>query len=143
VTGDLAYDFLAVRDSSVRGEKRDINALASVNDSMAAIMIWNYHDLNIVTPNQNIEISINGIPSKKVEITHFRVDQKFSNSYEKWKEMGSPQNVSEEQYKVLKQAGKLAQFEKPKTVSIKNGQYSGNLELPGQAVSLLILKWKN
>jgi xylan 1,4-beta-xylosidase len=142
VSGDLAYDFMAVRDSSVRGEKRDVNALASVNDSMAAIMVWNYHDLNIISPDQNVEISVNGIPSKKAEITHFRVDQKFSNSYEKWKEMGSPQNVSEAQYKELEQSGKLAQFEKPKTVKIKNGSYSGNLELPGQAVSLLVLKWK-
>lgn len=142
VSGDLAYDFMAVRDSSVRGEKRDINALASVNDSMAVIMVWNYHDLNIISPNQDITININGIPSKKTEIIHFRVDQYYSNSYEKWKEMGSPQNITEAQYKELEQSGKLAQFEKPKTVRIKNGVYSANLELPGQAVSLLVIKWK-
>jgi len=51
-------------------------------------MVWNYHDLNIITLNQDIEITVKGIPSKKIEITNFRVDQKFSNSYEKWKEMG-------------------------------------------------------
>ena len=142
VSGDLAYDFLAVRDSSVRGDKRDINALASVNDSTAAIMIWNYHDLNVISPNETIELLVNGIPAKKVEITHFRVDQNFSNSYERWKEMGSPQNVSESQYKELEEAGKLAQFEEPKTVKIKNSQYLAQIEMPGQAVSLLILKWE-
>ena len=142
VSGDLAYDFLAVRDSSVRGDKRDINALASVNDSTAAIMIWNYHDLNMISPNEMIELLVNGIPAKKVEITHFRVDQNFSNSYERWKEMGSPQNVSESQYKELEEAGKLAQFEEPKTVKIKNSQYLAQIEMPGQAVSLLILKWE-
>ena len=143
VFGDLAYDFIVVRDSSVRGEKRDINALASVNDTMAAVMIWNYHDLNVISPNENIELSVHGIPSKKVEITHFRVDQNFSNSYEKWKEMGSPQNVTSEQYTELENSGKLAQIEKANVVKIKNGQYSVQLELPGQAVSLLILNWKN
>ena len=142
VSGDLAYDFLAVRDSSVRGDKRDINALASVNDSTAAIMIWNYHDLNVISPNETIELLVNGIPAKKVEITHFRVDQNFSNSYERWKELGSPQNVSESQYKELEEAGKLAQFEEPKTVKIKNSQYLAQIEMPGQAVSLLILKWE-
>jgi xylan 1,4-beta-xylosidase len=121
----------------------DINALASVNDSMATIMVWNYHDLNTITPKENVELSIQEIPSKKVEITHYRVDQNFSNSYEKWKEMGSPQNVSEAQYTELEQSGKLAQFEKPKIVKVKNGLYSTNLEMPGQAVSLLVLKWKN
>lgn len=143
VSGDLAYDFIAVRDSSVRGEKRDINALASVNDSMAAIMVWNYHDLNTIPPNENVALSIQGIPAKKVEIIHYRVDQNFSNSYEKWKEMGSPQNVSEAQYAELEQSGKLAQLEKPKVVKVKNGLYSPNFEMPGQAVSLLVLKWKN
>jgi hypothetical protein len=57
--------------------------------------------------------------------------------------MGSPQNVTEAQYKELEQSGKLARFEKPNTVRIKNGLYSANLELPGQAVSLLIFKWRN
>ena len=143
VLGDLAYDFVAVRDSSVRGEKRDISALASVNDTMAAIMVWNYHDLNMISPKATIDLSVLGIPSGKIEITHYRVDQNFSNSYEKWKEMGSPQNVTDEHYIELEQSGKLAEFEKSKVVKVKNGQYSGQIEMPGQAVSLLILKWKN
>ncbi|HKI89217.1 MAG TPA: hypothetical protein VKA38_09325, partial [Draconibacterium sp.] len=143
VTGDLAYNFLAVRDSSVRGKKRDINALASVNDSSAAIMVWNYHDLNVITPAVKVELTIDGIPSKKIELTHYRVDQNFSNSYEKWKEMGSPQDVSDEQYKTLEQAGKLALYEEPKSARVKNGQLSTQFELPGQGVSLLILKWNS
>ncbi len=142
VSGDLAYDFEAVRDSSVSGEKRDINALAAVNDSMATVMLWNYHDLNVVTPAQSVALTIQGIPSGKVEITQYRVDENHSNSYEKWKEMGSPQDVNAEQYAELEQAGKLDMAEKPKTVKVKAGSYSGIIELPGQAVSLLILKWK-
>ena len=143
VTGDLAYDFLAVRDSSVRGDKRDINALACVNDSSAAIMVWNYHDLNVITPAAKVELTIDGIPAKKIELIHYRVDQKFSNSYEIWKEMGSPQDISEEQYKTLEQAGKLALYEEPKSSRVKNGQFSTQIELPGQGVSLLILKWNS
>ncbi len=142
VKGDLAYDFVTVRDSSVRGEKRDINALAAVNDSMATVMLWNYHDLNIVTPTQNVALTIQGIPSKKVEITHFRVDEEHNNSYEKWKQMGSPQKVNEIQYAELEKAGKLEMADKPKTMKVRNGVYSDIVELPGQAVSLLVLKWK-
>ncbi len=143
VKGDLAYDFVTVRDSSVRGVKRDINALAAVNDSMATVMLWNYHDLNIVTPTQNVALTIQGIPTGKVEITHYRVDEKHSNSYEKWKKMGSPQEVTELQYAELEKAGQLEMADKPKKVKVRNGVYSGNVELPGQAVSLIILKWKN
>lgn len=57
--------------------------------------------------------------------------------------MGSPQNVSETHYNELGHAGKLALFDKPKTVRIKNGSFSGKLELPVQSISLLVLKWKN
>ena len=143
VSGDLAYDFVAVRDSSVRGEKRDINALAAVNDSSLAVMVWNYHDLNVITPAEKIELNITGISSDNVEITHYRVDQNVSNSYEKWKQMGSPQNVNEKQYAELEKAGQLEIAEKPTTVKVRNGIYSKTMELPGQAVSVLILNWKD
>lgn len=142
VSGDLAYDFVAVRDSSVRGEKRDINALAAVNDSMASVMLWNYHDLNVITPAKKVWLSIQGIPAWKVEVTQFRVDENHSNSYEKWKTMGSPQEVNPEQYAELEKAGHLEMAEKPKSVKVKNGTYSEAIELPGQAVSLFVLKWK-
>lgn len=142
VSGDLAYDFKAVRDSSVRGEKRDINALAAVNDSMATVMLWNYHDLNIITPAKTVALTIQGIPDRKVEITQFRVDENHSNSYEKWKEMGSQQDVTESQYAELEKAGKLEKIESPKSAKVKNGTWSGTVDLPGQAVSLLVLKWK-
>lgn len=143
VSGDLAYDFIAVRDSSVRGEKRDINALAAINDSMATIMLWNYHDLNVISPAAKIDLLIAGIPSSKIELTQFRVDQNFSNSYTRWKEMGSPKDVSAEQYTTLEQAGKLAQYEKSKVIKTREGKFSGQIELPGQAVSLLVFKWIN
>jgi len=143
VSGDLAYDFKTVRDSSVRGEKRDINALASVNDSMATVMLWNYHDLNVITPPQTVWLNIQGIPSRKVEVTQFRVDETHSNSYEKWKALGSPQEVTESQYAELENAGQLEMAYKLKSVKVKNGSYSEAIELPGQAVSLLVLKWKN
>ena len=86
-------------------------------------------------------MNIQGIPGRKVEFTHFRVDENHSNSYEKWKEMGSPQEVNDMQYAELEKAGQLEMAENAKTVKVKKGTYSGTIDLPGQAVSLLILKW--
>jgi xylan 1,4-beta-xylosidase len=45
VSGNLAYDFLAVRDS-VYGQSR-CNALAAADSSTATVMVWNYHDDDI------------------------------------------------------------------------------------------------
>ena len=47
VTQDnLAYNFLKVRDESVRGENPDINAIASYGKNCATVMVWNYQDNN-------------------------------------------------------------------------------------------------
>jgi len=141
VSGDLAYDFMTVRDSSVRGEKPDLNAMATINDTMATVMVWNYHDLNKPRPTANVILDITGVPAKKATLYHYRVDDEHSNSYEVWKAMGSPQDPSTEQYLQLERAGKLQQLKDPEKVSIKKGKLTIPVDLPGQAVSLLMFKW--
>ncbi|MFB6340212.1 hypothetical protein ACE1ET_00740 [Saccharicrinis sp. FJH62] len=141
VSGDLAYNYLTVRDSSVRGKERDINAMATINDSVATVLVWNYHDLNVITSPERVKINLENLPAKNVILTHYRVDKTHSNAYELWQEMGSPQNLTEEQYAMLEEAGKLQQLDKVKSIRIKDGKVSIPLDLPGQAVSLLVLKW--
>ena len=50
VTGDIAYKVMAARDSSIRKSDRDINALAAADADRVAVMVWNYHDLNVISP---------------------------------------------------------------------------------------------
>ncbi len=47
VGGDQSYTFDMIRDSSVRGKSNDIDALASIDQNTAAVMLWNYHDDDI------------------------------------------------------------------------------------------------
>ncbi|MBA7558274.1 hypothetical protein ES705_51071 [subsurface metagenome] len=101
ISGDLAYDFIAVRDSSVRGEKPDINAMATVNDTMATVLLWNYHDLNTIAQPTYVNVNINNLKARSATLYHYRVDNENSNSYEVWKKMGSPQNPTTGQYKIL------------------------------------------
>lgn len=141
VSGDLAYETLAVRDSSVRGERPDISALAARNGNMATVMVWNYHDDNILLPASPLEITLEGIPAKKAWVTHFRIDQEHSNAYELWKEMGSPQDPTPEQYLELEKTGKLQVLEAPRERRVKDGKLVIRMDLPGQAVSLLKAEW--
>jgi xylan 1,4-beta-xylosidase len=143
VSGDLAYDFISIRDSSVRGVNPDISAMATVNDSMTAILVWNYHDLNRTWPVMSVNIEITGIPSRQVSLSHYRVDQQYSNSYEAWKAMGSPQNPTIEEYQRLESAGKLNQLQPPQQLTVKKNRLTIPVDLPGQAVSLLVIQWKN
>ncbi|MDH3246365.1 MAG: beta-xylosidase, partial [Saprospiraceae bacterium] len=141
VSGNLAYDFLLVRDSSVRGSRADINALATKDIDQAAVMLWNYHDLNIIQPAVDVRLVIKGLEAGQVQLRHYRVDQEHSNSFEVWKKMGSPQIVTPEQYQTLEAAGKLKMMGPPAEVTASDGQLTLNISMEGQAVSLLLVSW--
>ncbi|MDB5246608.1 MAG: beta-xylosidase [Segetibacter sp.] len=142
VKQDLAYDFRTFRDSSVRGAKPDINAIAARDDRSATVMVWNYHDNNDLTiPASPVTINMGGLPDGKVQLHHYRIDQKFSNSYEAWKKMGSPKNPSAHQVAELEKAGQLELYTSPEWITVKNGKAEMKMELPRQGVSFLKYSW--
>jgi len=138
VSGNLAYNYLDIRDNSVRGEKPDVNAIAAKGKNSVTVMVWNYHDNNKtdVSPS-SVKLEMKCIPAGKVLLNHYRIDQEFSNSYSAWKKMGSPQNPSQLQISELEKAGQLQLYSSPEWLIIENGNASLELELPGQGVSFL------
>jgi xylan 1,4-beta-xylosidase len=142
VTGNQAYSVMQVRDSSVRGPEPDVNALASHDGKSVAVMVWNYHDDDLPAPASTVNLTLTGLPNRKVVVTHYRIDNEHSNSYEVWKKMGSPQKPTAEQVKQLERAGQLEKLEKPKNIQIKNGQTNFTMQLPRQGVSLLTYTWQ-
>ncbi len=141
VTGDLAYDFKAIRDSSVRGKRTDINALASKDKSSVTVLVWNYHDDDIIDSGSPVELKIKGLQSKKATLSHYRIDSQHSNSNEVWKKMGSPQNPTNDQIAILEKAGKLEMVHHPEKIKVSNGEVYIKMQLPRQAVSLVKLTY--
>ncbi len=135
------YKLQTILDSSIR-RNTDIGALASKDKNSAAIMVWNYHDEDKQSDAESIEVVINGMPVKNGTLTHYRIDNDHSNSYELWKRMGSPQNPTPVQIKLLEEAGMLSTIETNKQIKTKNGKMIIPVELPRQGVSLLKLDWK-
>ena len=136
---------LEMTEKSVR-DAADINALASISpeERTAAVMIWNYHDNDVPATPEQIELKINNLPtisSQQVLLTHYRIDNKFSNSYEVWKSMGSPQNPTKEQIEILERSGQLEMYTSPEYVKITNNGLQIKFELPRQGVSLIKLDW--
>jgi xylan 1,4-beta-xylosidase len=120
---NLAYDYLKVRDESVRGEKPDVNALAALAKNSGTVMVWNYHDVNdLEVLDSPVTISMEGIPVEKALLSHYRINQEFSNSYTLWKEMGSPQNPTASQIDELEKAGQLHLYSSPEWIDIKGGK---------------------
>lgn len=142
VETDRMYPLKTILDSSIRGAKTDIGALASKDKKSAAVMVWNYHDADEQGVPENVNVQLKGLPSKSIKLTHYRIDNEHSNSYEVWKKMGSPQNPSTEQIATLEKAGQLAMLGKPAELKVKNGAVDVNMVLPRQGVSLLYMSFK-
>jgi xylan 1,4-beta-xylosidase len=139
VSGNRMYSLQKFTDSSVRGLS-DIGGLATKEEHSASILIWNYHDEDISTGSEEVSIRLTGLPAGKINLTEYRVDKEYSNSYERWKEMGSPQQPTAKQVKQLEKAGQLYRNKKSKKIEVNESAII-KVELPRQAVVLLQFTW--
>jgi xylan 1,4-beta-xylosidase len=139
-TGAVALDTL-VRDG-VR-QQPDIDAFATASGREAAVLLWNYHDVNTLTAPASVGVTIGGIPKgvQRVLLEHYRIDDTHSNAYTVWQKMGSPQNPSGEQYAELQAAGQLQLLTSPVWLDVKDGKVTLPTELLHLAISLLRLSW--
>lgn len=134
------YALKQIVDSSVR-RQNDIGGIAAKDKRSATVMVWNYHDDDLMKPGEPVSITIAGIPSKMITLTEYRVDSTHSNSYELWKQMGSPQQPSKQQVSALEQAGRLQTTGAAVKQKIKKGVLQLKILLPQQGVSLFKLSW--
>lgn len=84
-TSDHSYSLQMALDSSFRGTKTDIGTLATKNKNSASILVWNYHDVDKKGEFSKVTMEISGIKSSSAKLTHYRIDDLHSNSYELWK----------------------------------------------------------
>ena len=89
----------------------------------------------------NVRVKLKGIPAERVMIRHYRIDEHHSNSYTVWREMGAPQQVTQEQYEELETSGQLELLTSPEWVSVKDGEAVLEVSMPRQAISLLQVNW--
>jgi xylan 1,4-beta-xylosidase len=125
----------------------DINVIATRRDNGKGreieILVWNYHDDDVLFPAAAIDLAINGLPAeaKRGLLEHFRVDSDHSNAFSAWKEMGSPQSLFEGAYKRLESAGQLQLLDSPAWVEMQQGEVQLQFLLPRQSLSLVRLSW--
>ncbi len=123
-------------------QKPDVDAMATRSAHEISIMTWNYHDDDLPGPSAAIQTTVSGVPANvgRVLMLHYRIDQNHSNAYTVWKELGSPQSPSAEQYARLEAAGQLELLESPRWIDAK-GNVELNYSLPRQGISLIQLSW--
>ncbi len=124
-------------------EGPDVDALATSAPGRASIMVWNYHDVNAPAPSTGTSVVVEGIPAgvRRVLLTQYRIDESHSNAYSVWQQMGSPRQLDDRQYSLLKAAGQLELFDSPAWLDVEGGAVKLSLELPRQGIALLQLSW--
>jgi xylan 1,4-beta-xylosidase len=124
-------------------EAPDVDAIAARSDHKLSVMVWNYRDDDVSGPAANVLLKISGLPSdaNRLLLRHYRIDQDHSNSYTVWKQLGSPQSPSADQYKKLEAAAYLQLLESPRWVDNRAGSEDVNFSLPLQGISLVELSW--
>ena len=139
-TGQVPLEMML--SSGVR-QAPDVDALATRGEGEAAVLVWNYHDVDGPAVAVPTSVKVDGIPAgvRRVLLEHFRLDETHSNAYTIWKGMGSPQHPTTEQYTRLKAAGQLELLTSPEWLDVTSGQVMIWTEMPRQGTSLLRLRW--
>jgi len=122
----------------------DINAMAAGRDGEVSALIWNYHDDDVAAPDAAVELAVEHLPDsvRSVLVRHYRMDERHSNAFTAWKQMGSPQNLTGEQYARLEAAGRLELLAEPERMPVESGSVKLKFGLPRQGVSLIQLDWR-
>jgi xylan 1,4-beta-xylosidase len=128
--------------SGVKG-RADVNAMATRSATTLHAMVWHYHDDDVAAAAAPVALTFAGVPAGagKVLVRHYRIDERHSNAYAVWKQMGSPQSPTPEQYAQLEAAGQLQMLGSPYYAAPKNGVVEVNFALPRQGVSLVQVSW--
>ena len=139
-TGEIALE--EIRRNNVRG-KPDVSALASLQDSKLCVLMWHHHDDDVPGATADVELSLTGLPAeaRSLLLTHYRIDKDHGNAFEAWKSMGSPPQPTPEQYAALERASDLAPLGSPRWLRPDAGKATVRLNLPRQAISLLVFEW--
>ncbi len=94
--------------------------------------------LREVFPNQDVgmRISLQDIYADEAAVVHYRIDEQSANAYTAWKEMGSPQIPSTEEYRtLLEKQEPLLSF----TEQSIDGTFSTELDMQAPSVSLVVI----
>jgi xylan 1,4-beta-xylosidase len=126
----------------VRG-KPDVDALAVRSDRGISVLVWNYHDDDVPSPEASVRLELAGLPAAaaRMRARHYRIDETHSNAWTAWKAMGSPQHSAPEDYARLAAAGQLQLADSPRWAEVRAGTAMLEFSLPRQGVSLLELIW--
>ena len=138
-TSDAQVPLDSIVADGVRGPA-DIGTIATrTTDGRTAVLVWHYHDDDVVGPPAAIRLAVNGLRGgAPARATIWRVDEANGNAFSAWKRMGSPLNPDATQYAALETAATM-QAQPLASNAGGQGTVTVAFDLPRQGVALVVL----
>jgi xylan 1,4-beta-xylosidase len=117
--------------------KKNVFGVIAIDNDMVNICVVLHDDKMNETPLTKIHLQINGFEYSKIQLKNSaRIDKESANPFDLWKEMGSPEQISVEQWEKLQEASKV----KParlKKMYLKQFQFELQLEMVGHSFNFI------
>ncbi len=123
-----------------------VDGFATVSkDQSVEVIIWNFDEQQQNGVETNIQLQINHLPftNSHLSMETWQIDNKNSNAYFHWKELGLPQDPTEDQIRSIKKNEGLKLVKTENKLKIENSIFKKELKLSSQSVILLKLYAEN
>lgn len=130
-----------VLQNSVTGAP-DVNAVATRRNGQIDILLWNYHDADVLASPAQVRLTVDGLGGSAVRESQYRMDSEHSDAYTLWVKMGRPPHPSAQQQAELEKAGQLSEPIANRRISVDAGRARIELTLPRDAVVVVRLSMR-
>ena len=131
------------RVKKLTADKKELNAsLIRMNDIILKLKqhITDFDEDIKYREAKRADLSIRLPRPGLYKMHHYRIDQKFSNSYSVWKLLGKPIVPDDRQLDIIKGKMGLELYEPEKRINLDSREFTIPLELPHHSVSLLVFE---
>lgn len=111
------------------------------DDGEVAVLVYRHTDDQYQSDDvaASVTVDVSGLAASEYRLEHFRIDAEHSNAHTVWKELGSPQDPTEEQLSAIHARMGLERLEDERSLDVADGAARITIELPLESVSLLVL----
>lgn len=125
---------------AVHASRSNVDGLSAVDgDGRIAVVVWNHLDDQYATNTATTTLRLVDLPTagRPVRVSHYRIDDRHSNTHARWLAEGAPQDPTDEQLLRIKAGAELAEFEPSRDLSDCPTAMSFELELSAPAAALI------
>lgn len=123
------------------GEETDVSGFAvRGKNGETQVIVYSHNNDRDKQEEHEIYITVDGLTSEKVKISHYRIDAEYSNPYAEWVRQGKPLFPEGEQYDAIKARDGLELYEEDRTETVKSGTVELKFTMPAHGVSYLVIR---